>query len=98
MRVQKIVTATTVLLICGNGHALPKDVDIEKILYENNILIKGLKKAGIDPLKASKELKDEINKPEKASIGENVPRQCIEKERDLGNGIIKCKNGYFQAN
>ena len=98
MRLQKILLTTATLIICENSHALPKDMDIEKILNKNNILIKGLKKVGIDPIKAGKELQNETNKPDKTSIGENVPRQCIEKERDLGNGIIKCKNGYFQAN
>ena len=95
---QETILIVTALLISENGYSLPKNLDIEKILNEQSLVIQGLKKIGMNPIKTGKELKKEMEYPPKTSIGENAPRQCIEKERELGNGIIKCKNGYFQAN
>lgn len=96
MNNQKLFLIVSAWLISQNSKAVPKDMDIERILNENSIVFKALKKAGIEPIKDGKKLNNYLDKPEKSTIGENAPRQCIVKERELGNGVIKCKNGYFQ--
>lgn len=90
-----VIAITFYISIFSNqAFCLPKDFDIEKILEENNIVLKGMKKLGLNPIEANRQMLKSIEP--KKTIGENVPRKCIDKQRSLGNGIIKCKNGYFQ--
>jgi len=95
MKIKKhTLLATALILLSKNAFCLPKDLNVKKILEENSLVIKTMNEMGVNPIDIGEELKKSVEP--KQSIGENYARKCIDKERSLGKGIIKCKNGYFK--
>lgn len=89
-----LLTTALILTLSKNAFCLPKDINVKKILEENSLVIETMNEMGVNPIEIGEEWKKSVEPTQ--SIGENYARKCIDKERSLGNGIIKCKNGYFK--
>lgn len=94
VKIQATAVVIVFLASSSMGNSEPKSIDVQKALEKNSIVIKAMKKIGINPIDGGKKLNKALEPTQ--SIGERSPGKCIDKERSLGNGIIKCKNGYFQ--
>ncbi len=105
----KIILIAMLILISKTGMADKKKIDVEKIINENSLVVKGLKKLGFDTLGTGKKITNEINKPqeikkwnepEKSKIwveGKSL-KECMGDKKVLNNNAIQCHNGYFKEN
>ncbi len=103
----KIILIALIMLFSKEGITENKKLDIEKIINENSIVVKGLKKLGFDTMGTGKEMLKEINKPEKKRAW-NEPekskiwvegkslKECMGNQKVLNNNTIQCHNGYFK--
>lgn len=82
-------------LASTNAMALPPKMDVEKIMQENSIVIKGFKKVGIDIMDMSKEMNKSLNekpKPETLTKKREL-KNCMGKDQVISNETINCYYG-----
>jgi len=82
-------------LASTNTMALPQKMNVEKIMRENSIVIKGFKKAGIDIMDISKGMNKWLNekpKPETLTKKREI-KDCMGKNKVISNQTINCYYG-----
>jgi hypothetical protein len=73
-------------------------MDIEKIIRENSIVVKGLNKIGFDVFKTGKAINNAIEETPKNSVwveGKSL-KDCMGKNKLLNNNTVQCHSGYFK--
>ena len=92
------MTLLIALITCyKTGYTLPKDMDIEKIINENSIVVNGLNKMGVKPFSLGKALKNtEESKKTTVWVEGKSLKECIGKDKLINNNAIQCHNGYFK--
>ena len=104
---KRLMAITVIILFSEKGTAENKKMDIEKIINENSIVVKGLKKLGFDTMGTGKKMLKEISEPERKKSWNEPERskiwvegkslkECMGNGKVLNNNTIQCHNGYFK--